>query len=91
MILWYLSIKTRRFNELQRLLPYASRSILTQHLRELEQDGIVHREIYKEVPPKVEYSLTETGRSFTSVLNAMGEWGETYLEYKKSLAKRKEI
>jgi DNA-binding HxlR family transcriptional regulator len=89
MILWYLSLKIRRFNELQRLLPYASRSILTQHLRELEKDGIVHREVYKEVPPKVEYSLTETGNSFITVLNAMGKWGESYLEYKQTLNREK--
>jgi DNA-binding HxlR family transcriptional regulator len=89
MILWYLSLKIRRFNELQRLLPYASRSILTQHLRELEKDGIVHREVYKEVPPKVEYSLTETGNSFITVLNAMGKWGESYLEYKQTLTREK--
>ena len=91
MILWNLSIQTRRFNELQKLLPYASRSILTQHLRELEQDGIVHREVYKEVPPKVEYSLTEIGKSFTTVLNAMGQWGKTYLEYKKSLSIKEKL
>ncbi len=91
MILWYISLQTRRFNELQRLLPYASRSILTQHLRELENDGLVHREVYKEVPPKVEYSLTETGNSFITVLNAMGKWGESYLECKQTLKKDKNL
>ena len=85
MILWHLSIQTRRFNELQKLLPYASRSILTQHLRELEHDGILYREVYKEIPPKVEYSLTEVGKSFIIVLKVMGKWGKSYSEYKNSL------
>ena len=57
-ILWNLSTQTRRFNELQRLLPNISKGILTRQLRELEEDQMVHREVYKEVPPKVEYSLT---------------------------------
>ena len=55
-VLWYLSQRTRRFNELQKLLPGISKGILTRQLRELEEDGMVHREVYKEVPPKVEYS-----------------------------------
>ncbi|MDT8900034.1 winged helix-turn-helix transcriptional regulator [Anaeroselena agilis] len=75
-ILWHLSQKTQRFSEMQKLLPNISQGILTQQLRELEKDGLVHREVYKEVPPKVEYSLTDLGRSFMPVLNAMGEWGK---------------
>jgi DNA-binding HxlR family transcriptional regulator len=77
-ILWQLSQGTKRFNELQRLLPEISQGILTQHLRELESDGLVHREIYKEVPPKVEYSLTEIGQSFIPILQVMCDWGKTY-------------
>jgi DNA-binding HxlR family transcriptional regulator len=65
-ILWNLSTQTRRFNELQRLLPNISKGILTRQLRELEEDNMVHREVYKEVPPKVEYSLTPLGQSFHS-------------------------
>ena len=81
-ILWYLSRRTRRFNELQRLLPGISKGILTRQLRELEVDGMVHREVYKEVPPKVEYSLTPQGKSFIPALDMMGEWGKEYIEKK---------
>ena len=79
-ILSHLREETKRFNELQRLLPEISQGILTRQLRELEQDGLVHREVYKEVPPKVEYSLTEIGQSFIPVLNIVCNWGEEYLK-----------
>jgi DNA-binding HxlR family transcriptional regulator len=79
-ILWHLSIKTRRFNELRRLLPGISKGILTGQLRELEEDGMVHREVYREVPPKVEYSLTPLGNSFIPILHSMGEWSKKYLK-----------
>lgn len=82
-ILWYLSQRTIRFNELQRLLPDISKGILTRQLRELEEDGMVHREVYKVVPPKVEYSLTDQGKRFIPVLDAMGEWGKEYMEKKQ--------
>jgi len=77
-ILWHLSQGTKRFNELQRLLPGISKGILTRQLRELEVDQMVHREVYKEVPPKVEYSLTEKGVSFIPILDLMGEWGKKH-------------
>ncbi|MCP3807829.1 helix-turn-helix transcriptional regulator [Paenibacillus sp. Lou8.1] len=79
-ILWHLSKQTRRFNELQRLLPGISKGILTRQLRELEEDVMVHREVYKEVPPKVEYSLTPKGKSFIPVLDIMGEWGKEHMK-----------
>lgn len=82
-ILWYLSRRTRRFNELQRLLPGISQGILTKQLRELEEDGMVHREVYKEVPPKVEYSLTPQGESLIPALNMLGEWGKKYIQEKQ--------
>lgn len=78
-ILWNLSTQTRRFNELQRLLPNISKGILTRQLRELEEDQMVHREVYKEVPPKVEYSLTPLGKSFIPILQSMGEWSKKNL------------
>lgn len=84
-ILWLLSNNTRRFNELQRLLPSISRGILTRQLRELEIDYLIHREVYKEVPPKVEYSLTELGESFIPVLQRIAEWGRQYEKMKSDL------
>ena len=79
-ILYYLSKGPKRFNELRRLLPEVTQRMLTLQLRELEQDGIVHREIYKEVPPKVEYSLTEFGTSLGPIIVQMLDWGEHYME-----------
>jgi DNA-binding HxlR family transcriptional regulator len=79
-ILYYLSKGPKRFNELRRLLPEVTQRMLTLQLRELEQDGIVHREIYKEVPPKVEYSLTEFGASLGPIIVQMLDWGERYME-----------
>jgi len=79
-ILWVISQKTRRFNELQRLMPKVSRGVLTQQLRELERDRLVHREVYREVPPKVEYSLTEIGKSFIPVMMKIMEWGIGYIK-----------
>jgi len=75
---YYLNEKTRRFNELQRLLAGITQRMLTLQLRELENDGIVHREVYPQVPPKVEYSLTEFGRTLMPVIEAMHRWGEQY-------------
>lgn len=79
-ILWLLGQKTRRFSELQRLMPKVSRGVLTQQLRELERDKLVHREVYKEVPPKVEYKLTEPGKSFIPVMMKIMEWGVGYIK-----------
>ena len=61
------------------MIPGVSRGILTRQLRELEEDELVHREVYKVVPPKVEYSLTEKGKKFKPVLEAMREWGKLFL------------
>jgi DNA-binding HxlR family transcriptional regulator len=80
LILYYLMDGTRRFNELKRLMPNVTREMLTQHLRELEAHGIVHREVYAQVPPKVEYSLTEKGESLRPVLYTMYDWGASYKE-----------
>jgi DNA-binding HxlR family transcriptional regulator len=79
-ILWILHQKTRRFNELQKLIPEISRGVLTQQLRELEHDKLVNRKVYREVPPKVEYSLTETGKSFIPVMTHIMEWGVGYIK-----------
>jgi DNA-binding HxlR family transcriptional regulator len=78
LILYYLTQGTRRFNELKRMLPHVTQQMLTLQLRELERDGIVRRKVYAEVPPKVEYSLTDLGRSLEPILLAMLAWGEDY-------------
>jgi DNA-binding HxlR family transcriptional regulator len=78
-ILWQLSRGTRRFNELQRLMPNISQAILSHQLRELERDGLVHREVYREIPPRVEYSLTKIGQSFMPVVTVICNWGKDYL------------
>ncbi|MEG4198924.1 helix-turn-helix domain-containing protein [Microcoleus sp. Pol12A5] len=65
----------KRFNELQRAVNGITQKMLTQQLREMESDGILHREIYLQVPPKVEYSLTPLGESLKPIINAMHEWG----------------
>jgi DNA-binding HxlR family transcriptional regulator len=76
LILWELdNYGTRRFGELRRGLPGVSEKMLTQHLREMEEDGLIHREVYREVPPKVEYSLTEQGVSLNEALRPLGDWG----------------
>ncbi|MFI5101948.1 MAG: winged helix-turn-helix transcriptional regulator [Terriglobales bacterium] len=74
-LLFHLEGRTRRFCELQRLIPGLTKKMLTQHLRELERDGIVHRKVYAEVPPRVEYSLTRHGESLKPILKLMSSWG----------------
>ncbi|MGF1726154.1 winged helix-turn-helix transcriptional regulator [Photobacterium nomapromontoriensis] len=77
-ILYHLLGGTLRFNELKRLLVTVTQRMLTKQLRELECVGLVHREVYAEVPPKVEYSLTEMGRSLEPILLALKVWGEQH-------------
>ncbi|WP_198684030.1 helix-turn-helix domain-containing protein [Brachybacterium sp. YJGR34] len=69
---------TRRFNELGRLVPLANTRTLTRQLRELEEDGVVKRTAYPEVPPRVEYALTERGRSLEPLVKAMEAWGADF-------------
>lgn len=83
-IVWQLRNGAKRFSELQKALPDIRQGYLTQQLRELESDGLVHREVYKEVPPKVEYSLTDIGSKFLGVLDKMCEWGKEYLDFLNS-------
>lgn len=78
-IIWLLKDGAKRFSELQKALPDIRQGYLTQQLRELERDGLVHREVYHVVPPKVEYSLTQIGNSFLEVMYKMYEWGEEYI------------
>jgi DNA-binding HxlR family transcriptional regulator len=79
-ILFYLLSGTKRFNELHHLLPSVTHRMLILQLRELEEAGVVHREVYLQVPPKVEYSLTPFGKSLQPILVLMEQWGEQYRE-----------
>ncbi|MCA1993582.1 MAG: helix-turn-helix transcriptional regulator [Coleofasciculus sp. S288] len=70
----------KRFGQLHRALHGITQKMLTQQLREMEEDGIIHREVYLQVPPKVEYSLTPLGESLKPVIDAMHEWGIRHLD-----------
>ena len=80
MILYYLCSDTRRFSQLMRLIPGITQRMLTKQLRDLEAHGIVHREVYPQVPPKVEYSLTSIGKTLEPVVRALEKWGKGYLK-----------
>ncbi len=75
LILWHLFQRVKRFSELRRELDGITQKMLTEQLREMERDQIIHREVYAQVPPKVEYSLTPLGESLKPVLDAMCGWG----------------
>lgn len=83
LILWRLSEGKLRFSELKKLISGATPKMLTQQLRELESHALIHREVYPIIPPKVEYSLTDLGKSLMPVLFAMRDWGADYLHDKK--------
>jgi len=82
LILWHLSENTLRFSELRKAISGATAKMLTQQLRELESQNLVHREVFPIIPPKVEYSLTELGKSLLPILVAMRDWGANYLKTK---------
>ena len=79
LILWHLISNTLRHGELHKLIPKATPKMLTQQLRELERDNLLVREVYPVVPPKVEYSLSDLGRSLQPILAAMYDWGAGYM------------
>ena len=83
LILIYLSKKTMRFGELKRELPDMTQSTLTKQLRELEENGLVVRTVYNQIPPKVEYSLSDMGKQFELVISAVEKWGNQYIEFIK--------
>lgn len=86
LILWYISTyQKQRFGELRRRLGDITQSTLTKQLRELESDGFIQRYIYQEIPPKVEYSLTELGQSFIPILETMKAWSESHLSLPDSI------
>lgn len=74
---------TKRFGELKKSIGSVSQKVLTAQLRDMEQSGLLNRKVYAEVPPRVEYSLTELGHSLNPILQAMGNWGEDYKESMK--------
>lgn len=86
LILWYLRAETKRFSELQKLLPHTTQKMLVQKLRELENHGIVHREVYPVVPPKVEYSLTTYGQTLKPIIKSLYLWGEKHKERDSSIS-----
>ena len=85
LILWHLSERKLRFSELRRAIQSATPKMLTQQLRELEASKLISREVFPVVPPKVEYSLTELGKSLLPILVAMRDWGAGYMRKSKSL------
>lgn len=82
LIIWHLAEGKLRFSQLKKAVSNATPKMLTQQLRELETNHLIHREVFPVIPPKVEYSLTETGKSLIPVLMAMRDWGASYLHSK---------
>ena len=79
LILWALGDEVMRFGELQKALPGVNTKMLTKQLRELEEDGVIRRKIYPEVPPRVEYTITDFGKTLIPILEALCNWGAEYL------------
>ncbi|UIR30720.1 helix-turn-helix transcriptional regulator [Priestia flexa] len=86
-ILWHLGVEgPHRFSQLQKLFPKISHKILSKQLRELMEDGIIHRTVYPEIPPRVEYSMTERGMTLLPIVEMMYEWGKNRMcELKKDI------
>ena len=82
---------TKRFGELKNSLGTITQKVLTTNLRDMEETGLVMRKVYSQIPPKVEYTLTDIGYSLAEVLDAMTDWGSGYKEYLKLLEKQKKI
>ena len=81
-IIWHLNVnKIMRYNEIQKAIPQATAKMLSQQLKELENDGIVRRKLYPVVPPKTEYSLTEQGKTLVPIVNSMSDWGHQYFDF----------
>lgn len=89
LIIWELMEGTKRFSQLHRALSGVTQKMLTQQLRQLEKDAMVNRKVYPVVPPRVEYSLTERGRSLKPIIDAMCVWGEYHIEEQIKTARRK--
>jgi DNA-binding HxlR family transcriptional regulator len=79
-LLYILFTGTKRYGELRKLIPDTTQRMLTLQLRELEEDGVIERKVYAEVPPKVEYSISKSGESLKPIIDAMWHWGKTFLD-----------
>src|SRR6516225_4020078 len=79
-ILFILFSGTKRHSELRKLIPDTTQRMLTTQLRELEEDGVIERKVYAQVPPKVEYSISKRGRALKPVIDAMWDWGKNFLD-----------
>lgn len=92
-ILWHLLMdKVLRFGEIKKNMPLVTQRTLTNQLRELEQDGLIHRKVYAQVPPKVEYRLSELGYSLEPILRALKHWGDEHIDlYGKVIEPTKKI
>lgn len=84
LIMHNLSVKTLRFNQLQRELPHLTQATLTRQLRMMEENGLIIRTVYNQIPPKVEYSLSTLGKQFKPVLESLQVWGNHYIEFLKN-------
>ncbi|GAB6154671.1 helix-turn-helix domain-containing protein [Desulfosporosinus burensis] len=91
LILWHLADKTLRYSELRKTLPNVTPKMLTQQLRELEDSGLVKRFIYTQIPPKVEYSLTQAGKSLLPILDTMCKWGQNYADEAEQIEQVKKL
>lgn len=81
LIIWNLNLhKSIRYNEFRRLIPEITQKMLSQQLKDLEQNGLVNRTVYHEVPPMVEYSLTKMGEELIPILTAMDKWGKSFVD-----------
>ncbi|MCL2017306.1 MAG: helix-turn-helix transcriptional regulator [Alphaproteobacteria bacterium] len=90
LILWELSQGVRRFSDILKKIDGISQKMLTQSLRSLEADGLVSRQVYAEVPPRVEYSMTDLAHDLAKILDVMGDWGQKYLAIKNDSLKFKD-
>ena len=84
LIMHHLDTRTMRFSELQRELPDLTQTTLTKQLRLLEKNGLIIRQVYNQIPPKVEYSLSELGKQFDPVLKSLEAWGNKYIDFLKT-------
>lgn len=86
LIMQHLSERVMRFNELHKVLPELTQATLTKQLRMMEENGLLHRTVYSQIPPKVEYSLSVLGENFKPVLDSLEVWGSEYITYLKNKA-----